>query len=152
MRKKIRKKIRRSIFKDSPTKTKTEMKVEKGREKFAKHFKRFVEKGFPQTLFYKAFYNRIMLMRGHIAHYDQGGFYEAHFSTPQRRANFLNRWAHLPIYGDPTYTWSDVEEDLAGWLRENPQYEEKERNTHNQLVEQAERAELARLTAKYIND
>jgi hypothetical protein len=130
--------------------TATKFDTVENKEKFEKHFKRFVEKGFPETLFNKKFYTQMSNMRGHIAHYNQCGFYDAQFSTPERRADFLQHWTNDVVYGDPDYTWSDVERVLAAWLKEHPEYEQRERTAHSTSVEQAERAELKRLSAKYI--
>lgn len=129
--------------------TPTKWNTAEDKAKFARHFQRFVEKGFPESMFNKAFYNRMSMMNGHIAHYNQGGFYEAQFGTSLRRAEFLSDWANSRANGDPEYTWSDVEKVLAIWLRDNPQYEERERSQHNQIIEHIERAELARLSQKY---
>lgn len=119
------------------------------KEKFVKHFKNFVEQGFPEKIFTKEFYNRISMMRGHIAHYDRGGFYNAQFGTSERRADFLQHWAESPAYGDPEWTWSDAERVLAEWLQEHPEHERQQRATHDALIEYIERKELTRLTAKY---
>ena len=99
------------------------------KEKFIKHFKSFVQKGFTESMFNQSFYNRMSMMRGHIAHYNRGGFYETWFSTSEKRAGFLSTWTRQPCNGDPTFTWSDAERILADWIRDNPQYEEKE-HTH----------------------
>jgi len=119
------------------------------KEKFISHFKKFVKAGFPEKMFNKPFYNRMSLMRRHIAHYNKYGFFETHFSTAERRADFLQRWTLNNINGDPAYTWSDAEAILSAWLRDNPNYEATERMTHDALIEAIERRELARLTVKY---
>ena len=100
-------------------------------------------------MFSKGFYTRMSMMRGHIAHYDRGGFYNAQFSTSERRADFLQHWATAPVYGNPAYTWSDVERVLAAWLQEHPEHEHQQRATHDALIEDIERRELARLKVKY---
>jgi hypothetical protein len=129
--------------------TATQWNTVEDKGKFVKHFKSFVQKGFPESMFKNPFYVRVSQMNGHIAHYNRGGFFETWFSTSERRADFLKRWAESRGTGDPAWTWSDVERDLAAWLKDNPQYEERERNTHAHLIEHIERAELARLTEKY---
>lgn len=129
--------------------TPTQWHTAADKEKFVTRFKAFVKSGFKPTIFTKAFYQRMSMMRGHIAHYDQGGFYDAQFSAPTLRADFLRHWANGPIYGNPTWTWSDVEHALATWLQEHPEYERKERTTAQSQLEQAERQQLAYLTQKY---
>ena len=131
------------------TYTATKWNTVEDKEKFTKHFKQFVEKGFPKSMFHKEFYNRMSIMRGHIAHYNQMGFFSTWFSTAEQRAKFLRLWIHTPIYGNPTYTWSDVEEVLCTWLQEHPEYLERERSAHVYRVESLEKAELVRLKAKY---
>ena len=116
---------------------------------FEKQFKNFVRKGCPYKLFYKTFYNQIMQMRGHIAHYNRDGFYDEQLSTHEKRAEFLQHWTTAPIYGEPTYTWCDVERVLANWLLDNLQYERDAQLAHNAEVEQSERTEYARLQHKY---
>ena len=119
------------------------------KEKFVAAFKRFVQRGFPPSAFTKKMYQQMSMMRGHIAEYNQLGFYNVWFRAPASRAEFLNRWARSPVYGDPSHTWSDVERAIAFWLCEHPEYERSEVNAHVASGEVAERAELARLKAKY---
>ena len=85
---------------------------------FANWFVRFVEGGFKETVFYKKRYTRLSMMFGHIAHYNRAGFYDVWFSTPSRRVAFLNRIALWAVYGDPAYTYSDVERVLQAWVTE----------------------------------
>lgn len=57
------------------------------------------------------------MMFGHIAHYDRNGFYDEWFR--EGRADWteyiLDRGAW---FGDPEYTWSDVENAFVEWLKE----------------------------------
>jgi hypothetical protein len=119
-----------------------------GKADWANRFVRFVQSGFKWSLFTKGFYSRLSMCRGHIAHYDRHGFYDEWFSTPERRADFLELWANAPVYGDPKYTYSDVERALSSWLKDGPLVE-KYRNEHRAAVEESGRATLARLKAKY---
>jgi hypothetical protein len=129
--------------------TATQWNTAADKEKFVKQFKAFVTKDFPETAFNKQFYNRMSMMRGHIAHYNQAGFYATWFDTSERRADFLRHWTVGVIYGDPAYTWSDVEKVLQAWLQEHQEYEEKQRQQHYAICEDIERKELRRLSAKY---
>lgn len=129
--------------------TPTEFNTAADKEAFEKRFKRFVQHEFQSSIFTHSFYNRMSMMKGHIAHYNQYGFYEAQFSTHEVRADFLRHWTDEPCYGNPAYTWSDVEKVLAQWLGEHPEFLKREMDAHHALVERAERAELARLSAKY---
>lgn len=129
--------------------TPTEWATVEDKEKFIKRFKRFVEKDFPFTLFTKDFYQRMSMMRGHIAHYNIDGFYREWFVDARRRAEFLHRWTSYYIVGDPAWTWSDVELELQTWLIDHPEYIAKQQTTYDNQVEAEERADLARLKAKY---
>lgn len=115
---------------------------------FAKQFINFVQSDFAQTKFPKTFYQRLSMTFGHIAHYNQGGFYVTFFTTTQDKVRFLRMTLAHPCHGDPTYTYSDVERALQRWLRENDVLAHYE-NRLAAETETAERAALARLQAKY---
>ena len=53
-----------------------------------------------------------------------------------------------PCWGDPAFTYSDVERALQSWLHQNGVLGRYERRLAAEQ-EAAERAELARLKAKY---
>lgn len=83
-----------------------------------------------------------------IAHFNQHGFFETFFTTTEGKVRFLRMTLAHPCYGDPAWTYSDVERAFHGWLRENDvlaQYE----NRLAAETEANERAVLARLRAKY---
>lgn len=90
----------------------------KDKVKFANHFVRFVESGFKHSLFYKWFYTRLSMCCGHIAHYDQNGFYDEWFVRREDKTSFIERWATQAIYGDPKCTYSDVERVLKNWCNQ----------------------------------
>jgi len=119
-----------------------------GKAKFATHFMRFVRKGCPKSLFYEWFYQRLSVCFGHVAHYNKGGFYAEFFETPADRARFLSQTLDYQPVGDPSWAYSDVERAIQDALRAERVYE---RYVHEdaQAVEAGERAELARLVAKY---
>ena len=87
--------------------------------RFANHFVRFVESGFRRTLFHKWFYVRLSMTFGHIAHYDINGFFAHFFETPEDRLMFVEQCIRHACYGDPTWTYSDVEKELRKWLIAN---------------------------------
>lgn len=97
----------------------TEFTSAEEKARFANRFARFVDSGFRETLFTQKFYRQVSNCFGHIAHYNRGGFWETWFSTPQQRADFLQVCADWPCYGDPAYTFSDVERKLAAWITAN---------------------------------
>lgn len=107
-----------------PDFTPTQWSTNADKQKFARHFIRFVMGGFKWTVFPKWFYTRLSNCRGHIAHYSQAGFYNTWFSDRQQRIDFFVYWTDMdrhPIYGDPRFTYSDVERFLVQWIRENHQ-------------------------------
>lgn len=118
--------------------------------RFANVFVRFVESGFKETLFPKWFYTRLSMTFGHIAHYNQQGFYFEQFSSTRRRIEFLRQTVGFPsmMGGDPHFTYSDVERVLAQWVRERKLLDYYMGWLATE-TEQAERDELARLTLKY---
>lgn len=79
------------------------------KEKFLKHFQRFVKSGYNKNLFYKWFYTRLSMTFGHIAHDNIEGFYQEFFTTPEDIERFWHQTRSYPCYGDPAYTYSDVE-------------------------------------------
>lgn len=88
--------------------------------KFANQFVKFVESDFASSKFPKWFYTRLSMTFGHIAHYDQGGFFETFFTSPQDKKEFLSQTLQGGGYGDPEYTYSDVEKALKMWLKTSP--------------------------------
>ena len=115
---------------------------------FAKQFIRFVQSDFAESKFPKAFYVRLSMTFGHIAHYNQGGFFEEFFTLTADKVRFLRQTLAHPCYGDPSWTYSDVEKSLQSWLRQNDVLAHYE----NRLAEEQEadeRSTLAHLQAKY---
>ena len=70
---------------------------------------RFIESEWASALFTKSFYNRLSMCFGHIAHYCRSQFYEEWFSSLAAQVRFLKHTLRFPCYGDPEYTFSDVE-------------------------------------------
>src|SRR5208337_1909832 len=54
---------------------------------------------------------------GHIAHYSRDGFYGTFFEREADKLAFLDQTLSWPCYGDPTWTWSDVERAIQTRLR-----------------------------------
>lgn len=115
---------------------------------FAKQFIKFVQWDFSKKQFTKAFYQRLSMTFGNIAHYNLGGFYEEFFSSTEGKVKFLRQTLAHPCYGDPAWTYSDVEKALQQWLRHNGVMEKYEQRFAEE-TEAEERAALARLQAKY---
>jgi hypothetical protein len=116
--------------------------------KFANHFVRFVESGFKKSLFQKWFYTRLSMTFGHIAHYNQGGFWAEFFETTSDQLRFLEQTTQCMCHGDPEYTYSDVEKAIRNWLVQTdivPDLVMKELRER----QSSERAEYARLQKIY---
>lgn len=78
----------------------------------------FVETGFEVRRFTKAIYNALYLhLFGHIAHFNQGGFYAEWFSSVEDRIRWCERVLDWVPYGDPEHTWVDVGRALQKWFK-----------------------------------
>lgn len=131
----------------APTKwEKAEAKV-----RFARQFIRFVKSDFDQRQFPHWFYTRLALTFSNIAHYNQAGFFEEFFLTTEGRVRFLKQTLRHPCWGDPTFTYSDVEKALQSWLVQNDSLGKYETRLADEK-ESTERAELDRLQKKYKGD
>lgn len=119
------------------------------KEKFLAQFQRFVSGGMLAKDFPKWFYQRLSNTFGHIAHYDQGGFFATWFDTNERKVEFLDHAAQGGGYGDSAFCYSDVERTIKSWLTANPQIREKYAATRDAGQKQAELAALRELAAKY---
>jgi hypothetical protein len=97
--------------------TPTKWDTAKDKLAFATHFVRFVKSGFALRHFTDKFYRRLSNTFGHIAHYDRGGFCAEFFTTAADQVRFLEQTLEWPCYGDPAWTYSDVERVLQQWLR-----------------------------------
>lgn len=115
---------------------------------FANQFVRFVQSDFDERHFTDRFYRRLSNTFGHIAHYNRHGFWSEFFETTADKLRFLEITLQHPCYGDPGWTYSDVERLLQGWLRRKGALE-----TYRERVgaerEAVERAQYERLKAKF---
>ena len=128
--------------------TATQWQGAEEKARFARQFIKFVQWDFSKKQFTKAFYQRLSQVFGHIAHYNLGGFYEEFFTTAEGKVRFLRQTLAHPCWGDPTFTYSDVERALQAWLRHVHVMEKYEQRLAEE-TEAEERAALARLQAKY---
>jgi hypothetical protein len=116
--------------------------------KFANDLCRFMAADFKESLFTKALYQRLSMCWGHIAHYNREGFFGEFFRSQRGKVDFLEQSLAWRCFGDPEYTYSDVEAAVNARLR-----------SCNLLaaycalraaeVENAEREMLRRLQQKY---
>jgi len=119
--------------------------------KFLKRLITFVKADFDKKKFTKAMYRQLSNMFGHIAHYDREGFYSAQFSTDRRRLAWMDYVAGIAVYGDPAWTWSDVEREFQSWLHSDYGEAVKQRISErlSVAIEYREHAEYERLKAKF---
>jgi hypothetical protein len=87
--------------------------------KFANALLTFVAQDFPRSKFHESFYRRLSNTFGHIANYNSTGFYGRFFLTPEGKFEFLEQCVTWPCYGDPTFTYSDVERAVGARLRKS---------------------------------
>lgn len=116
--------------------------------RYANHFARFARQGCRRTMFPKWFYRQTSFMWGHIAEFSQDGFYATWLSSDAARLRFFKRCETARICGDPAHTYSDVERALSAWVSGSGFVAEYQARV-DRAVEVSERAELARLQAKY---
>ena len=89
--------------------TATKSSTAADKAEFGNTLLRFIESEWASALFTKSFYNRLSMCFGHIAHYCRSQFYEEWFSSLDAQVRFLKHTLRFPCYGDPEYTFSDVE-------------------------------------------
>ncbi len=107
----------------------------------------------PRELFTEeAYYGLHQHMFGHIAEFSIGGFYNAWFGTPERRAEWVEYAYRGGAYGfhnlDRPELWGDVERKIVDWLKSSGigDWLIQQGKEHTKDVE---RAELRRLLDKY---
>jgi hypothetical protein len=128
--------------------TPTQWSTAEEKASFAKQFVRFVESDFAAKHFTDRFYRRLSNTFGHIANYNRGGFWATFFTTTADKVQFLEQTLQHPCYGDPVWTFSDIERALQAWLRADGTLERYQQRLAEE-TEAAERAELSRLQKKY---
>ena len=115
---------------------------------FANALCRLIVADFPEHLWTKRLYRRLSMTFGHIAHYDSGGFWAEFFADSDGKVEFLRQILDHPCYGDPTYTYSDVERAIQARLRSCDTIAMHQARSAYEK-ERSERALLAALRMKY---
>jgi hypothetical protein len=128
--------------------TATQWSTQDDKAEFGNALLHFIDSGFKQTLFTKKLYQRLSNTYGHIAHYNQGGFWEVWFSTDADRARFIEHLLRWRCYGDPEFTFSDVERVLQTEARQRD-YLSRYRAIADASLRAKEVAMLESLEAKY---
>jgi hypothetical protein len=89
--------------------TATKFSTAADKAEFGNTLLRFIESEWAAALFTKRFYNRLSMCFAHIAHNNRAQFYEEWFSSLAAQVRFLKHTLRFPCYGDPEFTFSDVE-------------------------------------------
>jgi len=85
--------------------------------KFANALIEFIAAEFSRQGFTRSLYQRLSNTFGHIAHTSLDGFYGAFFERDFDKVVFLEQALSWPHFGDPTFTFSDVEHAIKHRLR-----------------------------------
>lgn len=115
---------------------------------FGNSLLRFIEAGWKPTMFTKKFYERLSMCFGNIAHYNLAGFYEEWFTTETDRLRFLEHLLRSPCYGQPAFTFCDVERAIQDQIRARG-WIERQRQRASDEIRTRELQILARLEQKY---
>lgn len=128
--------------------TETKWDTAEVKAEFGNHLLTFILQDFPEAMFTRRFYNRLHLCFGLIAQYDLQGFRDFWFSSTDGKAAFIEALMQWPGWGDPKFTYSDVERAVRAKLVElNVLLALRERQAKEQR--EHELATLKRLQEKY---
>jgi hypothetical protein len=128
--------------------TPTKFSTNADKAEFGNHFLRFIDSEWAQALFTKDFYHRLSCCFGHIANYDRATFYETWFASDCDRLRFLEHTLHWPCWGDPEFTFCDVERAIQQEIRKR-NYLARYELRAAEAVRSGEMETLKRLEAKY---
>jgi hypothetical protein len=78
---------------------------------------KFLDADCAPGLFTNRLYQRLSMTFGHIAHYNRLQFYEEWFASLSAQIRFLEHTLRFPCYGDPEFTFSDVESEIQREVR-----------------------------------
>jgi len=126
----------------------TEWSSAADKAEFGNTYLRFIESEWKRTLFTKNFYGRLSNCFGHIAHNNVFQFYETWFICDKDRLEFLKQTVSWPCYGDPKFTFSDVERAIQKEVHRRNYIAMYKLRTAQEL-RSAEMAVLERLEEKY---
>jgi hypothetical protein len=136
----------RTVF-DARSFTATAHSTAEEKARFCDCFVRFVLSGFARRLFKPAFYRRLSNIFGHIANYDETGFYEVWFASPEKQRQFVRRIHEWVPVGDPRFCWSDVERELKSWAEREAEAVEAVLTENERKSAEAAQAEADRRAA-----
>jgi len=127
--------------------TATQHSTVEEKARFFDNFAKFILSGFPRSRFKTAFYRRLSNIFGHIAEYNETGFYEVWFATPAKQWQFLRHIHESVPMGDPHWCWSDMERELKSWAATNAEAIDAVLTENEQKFADAAKAETDRRTA-----
>ena len=127
--------------------TATQHSTAEEKARFCDNFAKFILGGFPRSRFKSAFYRRLSNIFGHIAEYDETGFWEVWFATPAKQRQFVRRIHEWVPMGDPHFCWSDVERELKSWAATNAEAIDAVLTENERKFAEAVKAETDRRTA-----
>ena len=78
---------------------------------------KFLDADCAPGLFTNRLYQRLSMTFGHIAHYSRFQFYDEWFASLSAQIRFLEHTLRFPCYGDPEFTFSDVESEIQREVR-----------------------------------
>jgi hypothetical protein len=126
----------------------TKFSTAEDKANFGNTFLHFIESECVRTLFSKSFYNRLSMCFSHIANYDAAGFYETWFRSDADRLRFLRHTLDWPCWGDPEFTFCDVESAIQQEIRKR-NYLARYELRAAEAVRSREMEILKQLEAKY---
>ena len=128
--------------------TATRFDTDQAKADFGNQLLTFIAEGFPQKRFTQRFYRVLMQHFGMIAHHDQHGFWREFFTTTADQVRFLEEIISHACWGDPAFTFSDLERVVVARLR-SAGLVARLRAVLDRETEATERALLNRLQARY---
>ena len=127
--------------------TATQHSTAEEKARFCDDFTTFILSGFSHSRFKSAFYRRLSNIFGHIANYDETGFWEVWFATPAKQRQFIRRVHEWVPMGDPHFCWSDVERELKSWAATNAEAIDAVLTENEWKFAEAAKAEIDRRAA-----
>ena len=95
----------------------TRFDIAQAKADFGNQLLAFIAEGFPQKRFTQSFYRVLMQHFGMLAHNDQQGFWAEFFTSTADQLRFLKEITGHPCWGDPAFTFSDLERMVIARLR-----------------------------------
>jgi len=118
---------------------------------FAGHMLHFLASDCPRHQFTQRFHNQLAHCFPMTPRYGLRGFWTECFATTRGKVAFIEQVLRHPGSSTPNHAWRDVEREISRRLRQSGLLDLYRRHSAGEQ-DAADRAELARLTAKYGQD